>query len=72
MSRWTKADVPDRMYQELQRAQFVQVNLKEVSQDSTCHRQVTRQMKRQDSDGCRGCWNGRDVLPLARAGARHP
>ena len=38
----------------------------------TVHRQVPRRMEHQDSYGCRGCSNGRDVLPLAWASARRP
>lgn len=38
----------------------------------TVHRQVPRRMEHQDSYGCRGRSNGRDVLPLAWASARRP
>lgn len=34
------------------------------------HRQIPRWMEHQGSYGCRGCSNGRDVLPVARPGAR--
>ena len=37
---------------------------------SAVHRKVPRRMEHQDSYGCRGCSNGRDVLPLARTSAR--
>ena len=36
----------------------------------TGHWQVPRRMEHQDSYGCRGCSDGRNVLPVARAGAR--
>lgn len=32
------------------------------------HRKVPRRMEHQDSYGCRGCSNGRDVLSVARPG----
>jgi transposase len=34
------------------------------------HRQVPRRMEHQGSYGCRGCSNGRDVLPVTRTSAR--
>jgi len=36
----------------------------------TGHRQVPRRMEHQDSYGCRGCSNGRDVLPVTWTGPR--
>ena len=38
----------------------------------TSHRQVQRRMEHQDSYGCRGCSNGRDVLPFAWSSTRRP
>ena len=35
MNRWTKAGVLDRMFEELQRAQIVQIKIEAVSLDST-------------------------------------
>jgi len=34
------------------------------------HRQIPWRMEHQDSYGCRGCSNGRDVVLVARAGSR--
>ena len=34
------------------------------------HREVPQRMEHQDSSGCRGCSHGRDLLAVARAGAR--
>ena len=39
---------------------------------STSHRQVPWRMEHQDSSGCRGCSNGRNVLPVAWSSARRP
>ena len=36
------------------------------------HRQVQRRMEHQDSSGCRGWANGRDLLPVSGAGRRRP
>ena len=36
----------------------------------TIHRQVSRRMEHQDSYGCRGCSNGRDLLSVAGPGRR--
>ena len=39
---------------------------------STSHRQVPWRMEHQDSSGCRGCSNGRNVQPVAWSSARRP
>ena len=36
------------------------------------HRQVPWRMEHQDSSGCRGCSNGRNVLPVAWSSSRCP
>lgn len=36
---------------------------------TTSHRQVPRRLEHQDSYGCRGCSNGRDIQPVARTGS---
>lgn len=38
----------------------------------TGHRQISRRLEHQDSYGCRGCSNGRDIQSVSGTGARCP
>jgi len=77
MNRWHKSGVLDRVFAGLQQAQVVRIKIEAVSRDGTIvkvppdgtgalkksaiHWQVPRRLDHQDSYGCRGYSNGRDV-----------
>ena len=43
-----------------------------LNKGTSVHRQVPGRVDHQDSYGCRGCSNSRNLLPLSRTGSRRP